>query len=149
MKKTAILLSLLALSCGKSKDNDNKTVVETAPNVCKSLAVMGTFPVNAQPNVQTYGIACFEGYQIQEDGRKWYAASLKCSEAKKLVELGDEMSKKNYEPLETASCPLEDVIATCDMGTAKTLVYKGSEEFFKKDAFNAYCTENKGIALYK
>lgn len=142
----ASLLIFAVFGCGK-KDKDSSTQVEQAPNVCKALAVMGTFPVNGQPNVETYGIACFEGYQVNLE-KKFYPASLKCGEAKLAVAQGDDMAKKHYEPIESKSCPTDNVIATCDMGTAKTLVYKGSEEFFKNEAFEAYCSENKGTALY-
>jgi hypothetical protein len=142
------LLAVIASGCGKSDKKDSTTPAEIVPNVCKSLSVVGTFPVNGQPNQDTYAVACFEGYLMQFD-KKRYLADSKCGDAKLLVASGDEQAKKYYEPLESKSCPLANAIVVCDMTTAKTVVYKGSEEFFKKDAFEAYCKENSGTTLYK
>ena len=145
--KMGWVLLLVGLgACGKSDDKKTSTV-EEAPNVCKALAVMGTFPVNGQANVETYGVACFEGYLIKLD-QKWYQAPLKCGEAQAAVAQGDEMAKKFYQPLAGKTCPTADTLAVCDMGTAKTLVYKESEDFFKKDAFESYCTENHGTTQF-
>lgn len=150
MRKTATLLfALAAISCGKSKDNDKTVAPEEIPDVCKSMSLVGTFPVGGGENVTTYAFSCFEGYQMR-DGKKWYLAPSKCGDAKLGVAAGDETAKKYYQPLDSKSCPLDDVIATCDMGTAKTVVYKSdADAMFEKDAFEAYCTENKGIALFK
>lgn len=146
-KHVAIFLLAGALAgCGKS-DDKKTTAVEEAPNVCKALAVMGTFPVNGQPNEQTYGVACFEGY-LMKLNQKSYPASQKCGEAKLAISQGDEAAKKYYEPLDSKTCPTADTIAVCDMGTAKTFVYKGSEDFFKQAAFDAYCKENKGTTKF-
>lgn len=148
MKKTLLLMALVAVGCGGKSDKEDLPPAESPPNVCKSLALVGTFPVGGSPNVTTYAVACFEGYQIRDNAR-WYLAPSKCGDAKLAAAQGDEQAKKFYEPIEGAVCPMTDVIATCDMGTAKALVYKGSEEFFKKDAFGAYCEENKGIARFE
>jgi hypothetical protein len=145
--KFLLLAGIASTSCGKSSDKKDTTPVEVVPNVCKSLAIMGTFPINGQPNQDTYGIACFEGYLMQFE-KKRYLADSKCGDARLQVASGDEKAKKYYEPLESKSCPVADTIAVCDMKTAKAFVYKGSEEFFEKDAFNAYCKENSGTVSY-
>ena len=79
---------------------------------------------------------------------KSYPSTLKCGEAKSAASSGDEMALKHYEPIDSKVCPSLDAITVCEMPTAKTFVYKGSEEFFKQDAFDAYCKENGGQTVF-